>query len=617
MKKRKILLGLALAAAAVFSLSACGDDTTPTTTPTTEDDGGSGTGTGTGTGTVTPTTEQVKVQYYKVIEGESPVEITGAKQEINKGSTTTKPETALAVDGYRIVEYYTSAGCSDVFDFTKAINADTKVYVKYVQITKYDELSASANKLVAYDFNTAMTLDVASDLKFEATEPKIVAKDDAVKVQNDVLSFGTGSSAAIVDFGRKITNTGVFNIYYELEFTSKTASGESIAQINGTNDGTTYARVFELRNDGSGLAYSFDGTSKVTTNPAVSISQGKKLNLLIVLDTAAGKVEVYNDGEKIVDAVTSIVGVNGLKFQQNSAKSTFTVDNLAVTYEEKAASGLVGAKNAAVSTIDTYLAGTDYAALDSAVKTLTDEKATTIKTAIKAAETEEAVATETAKWTAFLAAEKPVITVKAYTAANTAASVDDYKLAVVSGETPDLSKTSFTGFLPFEGSTFTFYTDEALTTTYTPAAVTAATTLFAKVKSSATVSSYNLSYEDFDTSATLNGQVANGFTITAGSSTTIASNSVKFATNGSKTADNIAITLAAGTYLVTVNAKSGSSGNNATLAVDPGTAVSLTFANDAASDQSTTVTLTEETTVYFYRNGGKTVNLYTISVVKQ
>ena len=442
MKKRKILLGLALAAAAVFSLSACGDDT-PTTDPTPTVDPTPDSGS-----TVTPAAEKVKVQYYKVIEGESPVEITGAKQEIDKGSTTTKPETALAVDGYRIVECYTSAGCTDVFDFTKAINADTKVYVKYVQITKYDELSASANKLVAYDFNTAMTLDVASDPKFEATEPKIVAKDDAVKVQNDVLSFGTGSSAAIVDFGRKITNTGVFNIYYELEFTSKTSSGESIAQINGTNDGTNYVRVFELRNDSAGLAYSFDGTNKVPTNPAVSISQGKKLKLLIVLDTAAGKVEVYNDGEKIVDAVTSIVGVNGLKFQQNSAKSTFTVDNLAVTYEEKAASGLVGAKNAAVSTIDTYLAGTDYAALDSAVKTLTDGKATTIKTAIKAAETEEAVATEAAKWTALLAAEKPVITVKAYKAANTAASVDDYKLAVVSNKDHDATVKLITTMLP-------------------------------------------------------------------------------------------------------------------------------------------------------------------------
>ncbi len=51
MKKRKILLGLAMAAAAVFALSAC-DDSSTNNGPTTVDTGeGSGTGTGTGTGT--------------------------------------------------------------------------------------------------------------------------------------------------------------------------------------------------------------------------------------------------------------------------------------------------------------------------------------------------------------------------------------------------------------------------------------------------------------------------------------------------------------------------------------------------------------------------------------
>ena len=59
MKKRKILLGLALAAAAVFSLSACGEENTPTDpTPTvTPDEGGSG----------DTVTEKFDVKFMKIL----------------------------------------------------------------------------------------------------------------------------------------------------------------------------------------------------------------------------------------------------------------------------------------------------------------------------------------------------------------------------------------------------------------------------------------------------------------------------------------------------------------------------------------------------------------------
>ena len=484
MKKRKILLGLALAAAAVFSLSACGDDT-PTTDPTPTVDPTPDSGS-----TVTPAAEKVKVQYYKVIEGESPVEITGAKQEIDKGSTTTKPETALAVDGYRIVECYTSAGCTDVFDFTKAINADTKVYVKYVQITKYDELSASANKVLAFDFNSDMTLDIDDSLKFEATAPKVVAKNDKIKVQNDVLSLGTatsGTDGAIVDFGQKITKPGLYNIYYEITFAAKTGQGESIAQINGTTDGTNYARVFELRNESAGLGYSFDGSTKLATDPAVALAANKTIKILIELNTAEGTIKVYNDGEKVVDTTTSITGVNGLKFQQNGAKSNLEIDNVAVTFEEKAATGLVAAKAAAVKVITDYKATSAYTDLgdtagntsaNAALKKLIDAQIATSTEAINSATTEDAVATAKTAWETFAAAEKPVVTVAPYSAANTVYTEGgNYYIAVVSGSTVDLTGVTFTGT-----SIDKFYTAADLATEYSATTtITAATTICAKV----------------------------------------------------------------------------------------------------------------------------------------
>ncbi len=497
MKKRKILLGLALAAAAVFSLSACGDDTTPTTTPTTEGDGGSGTGTGEGGQVTPPTVEKVKVQYYKVIEGESPVEITGAKQEINKGSKTTKPETALAVDGYRIVECYTSAGCTDVFDFTKAINADTKVYVKYVQITKYDELSASANKVLAYDFNSATTVDVASDLKFEATEPKIVANSENVKVQNDVLSLGTANAATIVDFGQKITKPGLYNIYYEITFAAKGGSGESIAQINGTTGGS-YGRVFELRNDSAGLAYSFDGSNKVATDPTVALAANKTIKIFIELNTAEGTIKVYNDGEKVVDTTTSITGVNGLKFQQNAAKSNLEIDNVAVTFEEKAASGLVAAKAEAIKAADDFKASATYEAYDAVIKTAVDKKIAEYKAAVAAKTTEADVATEKAGWLTYEQAGKHVITVNAYLADGTAVNITPAKVAYVESVT---AMTEVTG-VSFDGySVKGVYADNTLTEAL-PTTFTADTTVYAKVESTSFTSVSLTAYENGGTKLT-------------------------------------------------------------------------------------------------------------------
>ena len=85
MKKRKILLGLALAAAAVFSLSACGEDKPADPTPTTE--GGEGTtpdtkpdgDKGTGGGTVTPTTQKFDVKFMN-----GTTELTDLKQSVEK-----------------------------------------------------------------------------------------------------------------------------------------------------------------------------------------------------------------------------------------------------------------------------------------------------------------------------------------------------------------------------------------------------------------------------------------------------------------------------------------------------------------------------------------------------
>ena len=97
MKKRKILLGLALAAAAVFSLSACGDDAEPTT-PDVVDNGGGEQG---GGSTVTPAKKNFTVNFYS--NGGTAV----ASQTVEEGKKATKPTDPTRTGS---VNTYTFAG---------------------------------------------------------------------------------------------------------------------------------------------------------------------------------------------------------------------------------------------------------------------------------------------------------------------------------------------------------------------------------------------------------------------------------------------------------------------------------------------------------------------------
>ena len=133
MKKRKILLGLALAAAAVFSLSACGDDTEPTT-PTTTEDGGSNSGSGTTNGgqdggsQVTPAKKNFTVNFYS--NGGTAV----ASQTVEEGKKATKPTDPTrtgSVNTYTFAGWYTDVALTQAFSFDTAPTGDVTLYAKW------------------------------------------------------------------------------------------------------------------------------------------------------------------------------------------------------------------------------------------------------------------------------------------------------------------------------------------------------------------------------------------------------------------------------------------------------------------------------------------------------
>jgi len=494
MKKRKIFVGLLLGAAA-FGLAACttggnsttsGENTPSTTqgvTPTTSNTTPSGDPTP--TTPTTPTAQKYTVKYYAVVGDDDATEVTAAAQEVEEGKTTTAPEAKLAKDGYKIVGYYTNEGCGEEFKFTTTITKNTKVYVKYVELSKYDELATSTNKVVAYDFNTATTVTKVSTLEFDSTtnEVSIKTNSDAIKVSNDVLTFGDVDGNALIDFGKKLESSAIYSVYYEMTFRDVQSQAGSIAQLNGTT-GSDYTNVFELRNNKGKLAYNAEG--KGNTDSALTITANSTIKVLIELDTADGKLTVDVNGTKIYDAQTNITGINGIKFQQAISKTKFDVDNVAVAFKEKAASGLTVAKTDAKDTIDTFMATTTYTNLgetagptsaNAAIKKLIDDTASKAVSDINAATTEAAVATIKANWETFVAAEKPVVTITPYTAADTVYTAGgNYYIAVVSGSTVDLTSVSFAG-----ANVDKYYTGADLATEYSASAITTATTICAKV----------------------------------------------------------------------------------------------------------------------------------------
>ena len=221
---------------------------------------------------------------------------------------------------------------------------------------------------------------------------------------------------------------------------------------------SAYSRVFELRTDSGKFGYSFDGNTKVASTLAVTAGANYKCD--IILNTSTGKVSatVTNaDGvtTKIADNVTSnIKAVNGLKIQA-AATSLKSIDNLVATFEEMAADPVVTAKAAAIKTIDDYLASAAYTDLaattatadQKAIKALIDKQVTVSKKAINDATDATAVSTASATWTTFQNADKFVVTVDAYSAANVKVdSVDPYKIAVVANDKINTTNISFDGY---------------------------------------------------------------------------------------------------------------------------------------------------------------------------
>ena len=611
MKKKKLFMGLLLGAAA-FSLAACtntGNNTTtsgtaPTTVTTT--DGGT-------TTTTTQASTKYDVKYYAVVDGVA-TEVTAAKQEVAKDTTTTAPADSLAKDGYKIVGYYTNAACGDEFDFTAPITEATEVYVLYEELGLYDSIALSANKVFATDF-ADITLKTATD--YNKTAVDFAVNDTAtVKVENGALTFPKNSSAFVSFGGDK--GTGIYNIYFEMKFTSS-GNGEGVFQLHGNEEGKEETMLFEMRNDSAGIQWSYGADQKQPFTPAISMGTSTH-KFLYTLNTATGNLTIkhaLDDAEmaEVYNKIVNIRGLDGVKFQ--GSKTDKQIDNVAVSFETQTKSDYVNAKDTLYESINSYVTEVKASTtLDAAIKDYVSKEAATTKESLAAAFTKEKVQEISTKWETFKAAEKVLVTIQP-----TVSGLESTKVATTVGKTLDLDSVFYPGYtMP------TFYSDSECQTPYDKTTtVTSTTTIYALVNPT---SEYKVQATDL--TGTLNGQFKNGFKFEdSANSITIDSDRIKFAADGvldSKTnlaTDKyVAITLAAGTHTIAVEGISGSKSNNvyaaATLAVKAGSAAAQAITFDSGEDttKSVTVTLTEATTIYMYRTGGKTVKVKSITITK-
>ena len=414
-------------------------------------------------------------------------ELTALKQEVNENGKVTKPaRTSLPTQEGKRFDYWSADGGVTPYNFDDVVISDLELSAVFVDANDFDTLAASANKVVAVDFYDDAVAS-ATSVSFASETIALSTTNAENRITND-NKFNLAKDALAIDLGnKKITSatTGVLTVYFETSFQA-IKNGEAFFQLDGSSANKENTEVFGLRvtsGDNKGkIGYRLDGGDEFASTVAVEVNKTYKIKL--VFDLADGKASYFVDGTAAAENVTiNINAVRGLKFTaKNDNSSKKIVDNIVATFEAKAKSELAIAKEAAIAALDAKTLSTD-----NAIKAAEEAVIAETKTTINAATTIEAVNTAKEAAIAYVDATKYTLTVKAYTAANTAATgTTDFVKVYKSTDTVSLTDVEFTGFTIDK-----IYTDATLATEYTPAALTANVEVAAKVVSASVAGSWS------------------------------------------------------------------------------------------------------------------------------
>lgn len=257
MKKKKILLGLALAAAAVFSLSACGEDKPAETTPGTSDTGENGT-TPDGGGTVT----QKYTVTYHTTHGTAPATV---------ADVTALPATlpTLTDDEYNFLGWSKTENGTTLVTAGSAISANTDLYAVWQEKEKftvtYHTAHGTAPDNLANVRALPETLPTLTDTDYNfvgwtATEngTELVTAGSAITTNTDLYAVWAEKSAY-----EKISSS--VDKLYELDLTTATIATKDDDVMEGIQATCDLSDKMKVEIVNGKLSLTDTDTSKSTT----------------------------------------------------------------------------------------------------------------------------------------------------------------------------------------------------------------------------------------------------------------------------------------------------------------------------------------------------------------
>ncbi len=496
MKKRKNLLGLALAATAVFSLSACGEETPTDPTPAVTPDGGGD-----------EVTEKFDVKFMN-----GATELTALKQTVDKDQKATKPAKAsLPTQTGKRFDYWSADGGVTAYNFDEPVTDAVTLTAVFADENEYDTLAASNAKIFASDFyDQAVETTTAAEVSYDSNAIKVSTNSADNKISND-NKYHIEKNELGIDFGdKKISTTGILTVYFEVSFDA-IKNGEAFFQVNGTSGEKTNSEVFGLRvmggtdNSTKGrFAYRLDQGSDVVTATNPKPEAGTVYNFKIELDTAEGKATITVDDDVMAEVNNiNISAIRGIKFTAKpDGSSKKNVDNVVATFTSKTADPVVSAKAQAQAAINEYKAGTEYTGLSAALKAYVDKAIAGFASNISSATTVDAVNDVKTSFNQFVSYDKYTVPVKAYTAASTPeTTVADQYICVVDTYTTSSDITTQFGAIKFSGYNVNgIYSDATLTNTASATDVVKNATLYASV-AAVSASSETVTFEALEAKA--------------------------------------------------------------------------------------------------------------------
>ena len=435
MKKRKILVSLALASACLFSLASCGKDeastttttapaqtTTTTAAPTTTTTTAPAqttttttapaqttttTGAQTTTTTTTSATTEYDVKYYAVYsDGTDEEQLTDLNCKVAKNGKANQP-TAPTKTGYEF-RGFKNYNTEEPFDFANTgITKNTKIAVFYYKPTAYDTMAASTNtnKVFATDFSdktpqtsiAAYSADAGVYNEKDADAEKNGADYSINNYQTALKTYDKGSAQTKVNvnFGSEIENSKVKILTtFQLDGTVVAGSWPFIEISEKKTDGTNMV-----------IGFGYNGEKKIGYRIGDNYYQlkdaafeaGVSYELIIEIDTNAGTAKFTLDNEELGTANVSCENISGMKFVTGGSAGTYDshtdertiiVKNIAV---EAVANSVDAVKTAAKADIqalyDAYEDSDKATGFDTIWTNFVDAAKTSADSAIEAATT--------------------------------------------------------------------------------------------------------------------------------------------------------------------------------------------------------------------------------------